>query len=101
MVNEAVPAAVGATIMLPLAGSAPLQAPPALQLVPLLEVQVRVTLCPRVIVVGVAVRVTTAGDGAPMTPTGPLPLLLPPQLATINAPRSALTTFAAARFIFI
>src|SRR3984885_2104385 len=101
MVNEAVPALVGATLTVPLAGSGPLQAPPALQLVPALEVQVKVTLCPRVMVVGAAVRVTTAGAGAPMTPTGPLPVLLAPQPAKISAPTNAPTTFAAARFIFM
>src|SRR5579863_4046288 len=99
MVNEAVPAAVGATLMVPLEGSAPLQAPPVLQLVPALAVQVRVTLCPRVIVVGVAVRVTTAGAGAPMTPTGPLPVLLPPQAAKIKAQTKPLTPIAIARFM--
>src|SRR5579863_6497415 len=101
MVNEAVPAAVGATLMVPLEGSDPLQAPPVLQLVPGLAVQVRVTLCPRVIVLGVAVRVTTAGAGAPMMPTGPPPLLLLPQPAKLKAPINPLAPIAIARFLFM
>jgi hypothetical protein len=46
-------------------------------------------------VVGVAVRVTSAGAGAPMTPTGPLPVPLAP-LAPQPAKIKALTTAATA-----
>jgi len=58
-----VPALVGVTVVVPLAASEPLHAPLAAHVVPLLEDQVIVALCPRVIEVGVTVTVTDEGGG--------------------------------------
>jgi hypothetical protein len=70
-VNEytALPTAVGVTLVEPLAGCAPLQAPLAVHAVPLLEDQVTVALWPAVTVVGLTAMVMAAAD---------MPLLPPP-----------------------
>src|SRR5665213_833687 len=86
--------AVGVTLIVPLDASVPLQAPVAVQVVPALADQVRVTLWPAVIVVGLADSATIAGVGFT---TGLETILLPPQPLKIRAPTSPLSPPNSAR----
>ena len=54
--------AAGETVSEPESGLVPVQLPEAVQLVTLVEDQLRVDVCPWVIIVGVAVKLS-AGDG--------------------------------------
>jgi hypothetical protein len=91
------PAAVGVTVIVPDAARVPLQPPLAVQLVPVLELQVTTVDCPNVIVVGFTLTLTVAGGFMPPPPYPPWP---PPQPAKMSPQRIPVTLPRAARCIF-
>ena len=82
-VYEAVPAAVGVTVSVPLVGCVPLQAPLAVQDVAFVEDQVSVALCPSVIDVGLIERVTVGA--AALTVNVADAVALPPAPLQVSA----------------
>jgi len=62
------PVAVGVTAWVPLVASFPVHPPLAVQLLAFMVDQVKVALCPSVMVVGATVNVTVGASGGPMFP---------------------------------
>ncbi|MBS0393071.1 MAG: hypothetical protein JSR54_00525 [Proteobacteria bacterium] len=86
------PAVVGVTVVEPLAGSEPVQAPLAVQLAVLSDDQVSVALCPATTVDGWIVSVSGGGGGGAELPPYP-----PPQPTTRREVRA--TTAVRVRFV--